>query len=180
MTHAGHRRTRASCSKQRATIPDRGLVARSVATQSNRSLDSLASVHGGRRRVLGYIGALLLLLLIPVKLLRFGSAAGQVWLDLAPSLLGPLGLFFFLTSAGGKLARLTVPQMAILVGVVAVGLELVQLVPRPGILARVRYTFDVLDLVASVLSVALGALVVGAMIHRGRSKHRPGPGNSGT
>lgn len=130
-------------------------------------MDGLASAHGGRRRILGYIGVVLLLLILPVKLLRFGSAAGQVWVGVAPSLLGPSGLFFIISAGRGKLSQLTVPQMAILVGAVSVGLELVQMVPRPGILARVHYTFDVLDLVATVVSVSIGALVVGLVLRGG-------------
>ena len=57
-------------------------------------MHSLLSSQDGRRRTLGYIGLVLLLLIIPVKLLRYGSAAGQVLVGVAPSLLGPSGLLF--------------------------------------------------------------------------------------
>src|SRR6266545_2902424 len=134
-------------------------------------MDRLASAHLRRRRILGYVGLVLLLLIIPLKLLRYGSATGQVWVGVAPSLLGPSGLFFILLSSRGRLSQLTVAQMGILVVAVSVGLELAQLVPRPGILARVHYTFDVLDLVASVLSVGVAALVAGLVLPReGRVK----------
>jgi hypothetical protein len=131
-------------------------------------MDRLASGHPGRRRILGYIGVVLLLLIIPVKLLRYGSAAGQVFIGVAPSLLGPSGLVFMLPSSRGKLSQLTVPQVGILVGVVSVGLELVQLAPRPGILARVHYTFDVLDLVATIVSVSVATLVAGLVLRGDR------------
>jgi hypothetical protein len=131
-------------------------------------MDRLASGPPGRRRILGYIGVVLLLLIIPVKLLRYGSAAGQVFIGVAPSLLGPSGLVFMLPSSRGKLSQLTVPQVGILVGVVSVGLELVQLAPRPGILARVHYTFDVLDLVATIVSVSVATLVAGLVLRGDR------------
>jgi len=130
-------------------------------------MHSLLSSQDGRRRTLGYIGLVLLLLIIPVKLLRYGSAAGQVLVGVAPSLLGPSGLLFILPSSRGKVSQLTVTQLGILVGTVSVGLEMAQLVPRPGILARVHYTFDVLDLVATVVSVSVAALVAGLVLRGG-------------
>ena len=69
------------------------------------------------------------------------------------------------------MSQLTVTQLGILVGAVSVGLELAQLMPRPGILARAHYTFDVLDLVATVLSVSVAALVAGVVLRGdGRAK----------
>lgn len=127
----------------------------------------LVSAHDGRRRILGYIGLVLLLLIIPVKLLRYGSAAGLVLVGVAPSLLGPSGLLFFLSSSRGKLSQLTVTQLSLLVGVVSVSLELAQWVPRPGIFARVHYTFDVLDLVATIASVSMAAVVAGVVLRGG-------------
>jgi hypothetical protein len=127
----------------------------------------LLSAQAGRRRTLGYIGLVLLLLIIPVKLLRYGPASGQVLVGVAPSLLGPSGLLLMLPSSRGKVSQLTVTQLGILVGAVSVGLELAQLLPRPGILARVHYTFDVLDLVATVVSVSIAALVAAVVLRRG-------------
>jgi hypothetical protein len=129
----------------------------------------LLSAQDGRRRTLGYIGLALLVLIIPVKLLRYGSAAGQVLVGVAPSLLGPSGLLFILPSSRGRLSQLTVTRLGILVGAVSVGLELAQLVPRPGILAKVHYTFDVLDLLATVVSVSVAALVARVVL-RGRER----------
>jgi hypothetical protein len=131
-------------------------------------MDRLASAHGGRRRILGYVGVVLLLLIIPVKLFRYGSVAGQDWVGVAPSLLGPSGLLFILPSSR-SFSQLTMTQLAILVGSVSVGLELAQMVPRPGVLARVHYTFDVLDLGATVVSIGVGTLVT-ALVLRGEER----------
>jgi hypothetical protein len=119
------------------------------------------------RRTLGYVGAVLLLLIIPVKLLRYSSAAGSMAVGVAPSLLGPSGLLFLLLSNPGRLSRLTVAQTAILVGVISVGLELVQLLPRPGILHGVRYTFDVLDLLATLAAVAISSVIANVVLGGG-------------
>ncbi len=62
-------------------------------------------------------------------------------------------------SGSGKLSRLTHRQVAILVIVIALGLEFAQLLPRPGILAKVHYTFDWLDILASLLSISVSYLV---------------------
>ena len=123
--------------------------------------------HDRGQRTLGYVGLALLLLIIPVKLLRHWSTAGQLLVSVAPSLLGPAGALLLLVSSPGRLSRLTVVQMGLLVGAVAVGLELVQLVPRPGILRYALYTFDVLDLLATILSVSV-ATGIALIVLRGR------------
>ena len=132
-------------------------------------LGRMASAHGRKQRMFGYVAVVLLLLIIPVKLLRYGSAAGQIVVGVAPSLLGPAGLLFLLLSSPGRLSKLTAVQMGILVGAVSVSLEVVQLVPRPGILGRVRYTFDVLDLVATLVSVSVAAVVAGVVLRGSRA-----------
>ena len=121
------------------------------------------------RQILGYVGAMLLLLIIPAKLLRYSSAAWSVAVGIAPSLLGPPGLLFLLLSSPGRLSRLTVAQTAVLVGAISVGLELAQLLPRPGILSRVRYTFDVLDLLATLAAVGT-SFVIAKVVLGGRDR----------
>jgi hypothetical protein len=128
------------------------------------------SAHGRRREVLGYVGAALLLLIIPVKLLRYWPTTGLILVAVAPSLLGPSGVFFLLFSSPGRLSKLTLVQMAVLIGAISVGLELAQLLPRPGILAMVRYTFDVLDLLATILSVSASAVIAGLVLGRGGNR----------
>lgn len=123
------------------------------------------------RHALGYVGAALLLLIIPVKLLRYSSAAGNLAIGVAPSLLGPSGLFFLLLSSPGRLSKLTVVQTSILAGAISVGLELVQLLPRPGILNTVRYTFDVLDVVATLAAVGVSSVIAKVVLgERGHGK----------
>ena len=129
----------------------------------------MARPQGRRQRILGYVGLALLLLIIPVKLLRYWSTAGEILVGVAPSLLGPPGFLFLLVSTPGRLSRLTVVQMGLLVGAISVGLELAQLLPRPGVLGRVLYTFDVLDLVATILSVSVSTAIAGMVLRGGRS-----------
>jgi hypothetical protein len=114
---------------------------------------------------MGVIGTLLLLAIIAVKLSRHLEVpiASQRVAGVLPSLFGPAGLLFLIRSGTGRLSRLSLLQSAVLVGLIAVGLEVAQLIPRPGILERVNYTFDGLDLGASVLSVVGAYFLVRAM-----------------
>jgi hypothetical protein len=120
------------------------------------------------KRLCGWIGLICLLLIIPVKAVRF---ADRLWVTsaipgTAPSFLGPAGLLFLLLSSSSpKLTRLSLLQMTILVASVAIGLEFLQLVPRPGILARVHYTFDWLDVAASFFSVFAAYVVARLLTH---------------
>jgi hypothetical protein len=116
---------------------------------------------GRKRRLFGWIGAVCLFLIIPIKLLRLYTSAGATpGVGVAPSIFGPLGLLFLLLSSTGRLSRLTLTQMTLLVGTITVGLEFMQLLPRPGILARVSYTFDPLDLAASLCSLVIAYCII--------------------
>lgn len=108
-------------------------------------------------RRFGWIGAVLLLLIIPFKAARWfdGMAWGSAVIGIMPSVLGPSGLYFLLLSGGGRLARLTVKQTAVGTAVLSLALEFAQLLPRPGILSAVQYTFDWLDVAATLVSVAV-------------------------
>ena len=109
-----------------------------------------------KRHLFGWIGAVCLLLIIPIKLLRLSNSAGiSLAVGIAPSILGPPGLLFLLLSSTGRLSRLTLTQTTLLAGTIAVGLEFMQLLPRPGILTHVRYTFDRLDLAATLCSLVM-------------------------
>jgi len=122
-------------------------------------------ISARNRNLLGWSGSLLLLLIILIKLLRLSAGANMTLvLGVAPSILGPPGFLFLLLSSTGRLARLTPLQVTFIAGIVAVGLEFLQLLPRPGILARVRYTFDYLDLAASVLSLLLAYFAIRKII----------------
>ena len=88
-------------------------------------------------------------------------------IGIAPSALGPAGLLFLiLSSPSPKVARLTLLQATFLVGAIAIGLEFVQLIPRPGILAKVHYTFDWLDVAATLLSVSFGYVIAHWLTHK--------------
>lgn len=119
------------------------------------------------KRLLGWIGAFCLLLIIPVKALRWisESSASTTIVGISPSVLGPAGLLFLLLSSSGRLSRLTLLQTSLLVTAIALGLEFAQLLPRPGILSNVHYTFDWLDALASLVSVWLGYIVVRLITH---------------
>jgi hypothetical protein len=121
----------------------------------------------------GWLGALLLLLIIPVKTVRWlGLSSSNAFLvGIAPSLLGPAGLLFLVLSGKARLTRRALLRTTLLVLVIAVGLEFAQLLPRPGILAKVRYTFDWWDVLASVVSVCAAYVSALAAMER-ISKHR--------
>jgi hypothetical protein len=87
-------------------------------------------------------------------------------IGITPSFLGPLGLLMLiLSSSSPRLARLTLLQTTLLTGATAIGLEFIQLIPRPGILERIHYTFDWLDIVATLLSVSIGYFVARFLSH---------------
>jgi hypothetical protein len=132
-------------------------------------VNARGGINESDRRLSGWIGLVCLSLIIPAKAIRFvdGASASTLLVGIAPSLLGPAGLFFLILSGSGKLSRLTLLQVAALVVVIALGLEFVQLLPRPGFLARVNYTFDWLDILASILSVCT-AHVIAFIMMRGK------------
>lgn len=126
-------------------------------------------VSAKTRQLFGWMGAVCLLAIIPIKLVRVAGAGGSFAIGVAPSLLGPAGLLFLLLSGSGRHSKLNLLQQSVLVGTLAVVLELLQLCPRPGLLRYVHYTFDYFDLIASVLSVAAASVFAVAMIKRSRS-----------
>jgi hypothetical protein len=108
-----------------------------------------------------WMGSICLLLIIPIKAIRWVHLnwATTLMVGIAPSVLGPAGLLFLILSSSGRLSRLALVHITLLVATIAFGLEFAQLIPRPGILARVHYTFDWLDVVASGFSVCVGYVV---------------------
>lgn len=122
------------------------------------------------RQLFGWMGAVCLLAIIPIKLVRVAGAATSLAIGVAPSLLGPAGLLFLLLSGAGRLAKLSLLQQTFLVGTLAVVLELLQVCPRPGLLRYVHYTFDYFDLIASLVGVAAANLVAVAIIKCSRSQ----------
>jgi hypothetical protein len=141
-----------------------------VGVTHTRKLCLMDHISAKNRNLLGWIGTLCLLLIIPIKLFRFtGGTNMALVIGVVPSILGPPGVLFLLLSRStGRLSRLTPFRATLIAGVVAVGLEFLQLVPRPGILARVRYTFDYLDLAASVLSLLAAYFVIWRIAQRAK------------
>lgn len=121
------------------------------------------------KRLFGWIGLSALLLIIPMKAVRWIDYSPIISpvIGVAPSVLGPVGLLFLiLSSASRRVSRLTLSQVTLLVGAIAIGLEFIQLIPRSGIFTKVHYTFDWLDVAASLCSVSMGYIVARWLIHR--------------
>lgn len=139
-----------------------------------RRTSEAGGIQARTRRLFGWMGAVCLLAIIPIKLARVAGAGRSLAIGVAPSLLGPAGLLFLLLSGSGRLSRLSLPRLTALVGTLAVILELLQLLPRPGLFRYVRYTFDYFDLIASVIGVAAAYGVAVAVINRSRSSEFSG------
>lgn len=93
------------------------------------------------------------------------TLALKILTDIAPSVLGPAGLLFLMLSSSGRLARLSLFQTTLLAGVIALGIEFAQFLPRPGILEKLYYTFDWLDVLASILSIFAGYIIARVIIN---------------
>lgn len=126
-------------------------------------------VSARTRQLFGWMSAVCLLAIIPIKLLRVAGAGGSLASGVAPSLLGPAGLLFLLLSGSGRLSKHGLLQQTVLAGTLAMVLEVLQLFPRPGLLRYVHYTFDYFDLIASVLGVAAAYVIAVAMIKRSQA-----------
>ena len=108
----------------------------------------------------GWLGTIILLLIIPLKVFRFFeiSYLSKLVIGIAPSLLGPAGLLFLILSSKSKHLNLSIIQSSILVSLIAIDLEFAQLLPKPGFLKYIHYTFDWLDIVSSLISVVVAYL----------------------
>jgi hypothetical protein len=141
-----------------------------VAEEEQKEQMAHSPEHGRTENPLtGGIGTLLLLSIVAVKLLRYLDLPilPPVVAGVLPSVFGPAGFLLLIRSSEGWRSRLSLLQTAVLVGLTAMGLELAQLLSRPGVLARVHYTFDALDLGASLLSVVGGYFLARAIATKG-------------
>jgi hypothetical protein len=131
-------------------------------------VDAEPKINPGNKPLFAWIGLICLMLIIPVKAMRFihGPTADTLFFGIAPSMFGPAGLFFIIVSGSGRLARLTMVQAAIITAAVALGVEFAQLLPRPGLLRYVHYTFDWFDVLTSLLSVVVSYLLAFAVEKR--------------
>lgn len=125
-------------------------------------------------QLFGWMGVACLFAIIVIKLMRYLDLQHLSFtIGVIPSILGPAGLLFLLLSHTGRISRLSLLQVTMIVGVLSVASEFAQLLPRPGILARARYTFDIYDLGATVVSVAV-AYVISYGIFRRKPTMQPG------
>ncbi|MEK7249601.1 MAG: hypothetical protein AAB209_04180 [Bacteroidota bacterium] len=112
------------------------------------------------RALFGWMSIGCFFLLILTKAIRFSDPDEEsLLIGIAPSVFGPPGLLFLMLSNSGRLGKLSLFQLTLFVGAIALGLEFAQLLSRPGILAYVAYTFDWLDVLASVLSLLVAYIV---------------------
>ena len=114
----------------------------------------------------GWLGTLIFLLLILIKIFRFFEIGyiSNLIIGIAPSLLGPAGLLFLILSSKSKYLNLSLIRLSIIISIVAIGLEFAQSVPRPGFLKYIHYTFDWLDIISSLISVIISYLVAKILI----------------
>ncbi len=100
------------------------------------------------------------MLILPVKLSRHVEwGVSSTLTDVAPSLLGAAELLLVLVSNEGRLARITIGQAWLVTAATALAVEFAQLVPN----ARLLYRFDWLDVAATLVGVAAGALLAAAL-----------------
>ncbi len=120
-------------------------------------------------RVFGWMGAVCLVAIIPIKFVRFvDHPTRSLAIGVAPSLFGPAGLLFLLLSSTGRISRLSLLQVTLLVAVFSLALEFMQLLPRPGFLARIHYTFDYYDLGATLVSIVMAYGISAAILRPSR------------
>jgi hypothetical protein len=118
-------------------------------------------------RLFGWMGTICLFAILVIKGIRFaGHAAGSLVVGIAPSALGPAGLLLLLLSSPGRLSRLSLLQMTLLVAGISVAVEFAQLLPRPGFLARALYVFDPYDLGATLGGVLISWAVAAAILRQ--------------
>ncbi len=126
-------------------------------------------LNTGKDRVkilFGWLGTIILLLLILIKVFRFLEIGyiSELLIGIAPSLLGPAGLLFLILSSRSKYLTLSLTQLSIIISLMAIGLEFAQLLPRPGFLKYIHYTFDWLDIISSLTSVIIAYLAAKILI----------------
>lgn len=108
-----------------------------------------------------WLGSILWLLIIPIKLIRFfHSSVLQLISNNSPSFLGSAGLFLLLLASKGIVSKLKVYHALILTTCISILIECIQLLPRPGILANVFYVFDGKDIAASMLGILFSLILM--------------------
>lgn len=122
-----------------------------------------ASASEPLKRVYGWIGATCWVMIFPAKVARrFDPGIDPTLIGVAPSLLGPAGLLLVVLSSKSRFAHLTLAPAAAMAGTIALGLEFAQMLP----LVRRIYTFDWLDVAATLIGVSAG-VAISAILRRG-------------
>jgi glycopeptide antibiotics resistance protein len=95
-------------------------------------------------------------MILPAKMARrIDPGIDPTLIGVAPSLLGPAGLLLVILSSKSRFAHLALAPAAAMAGTVALGLEFAQMLP----LVRKIYTFDWLDVAATLIGVLAGAAI---------------------
>jgi hypothetical protein len=128
---------------------------------------------GGIKQFFGWLGAIILLLIIPIKIFRFAEMnyTTKLIIDIAPSILGPAGLLFLVLSSSSKWLNRSLLQSTFLVAFTALALEFMQLLPRPGFLKHLHYTFDWSDVISSIISLTIAYVVAKIVIYYFQNKY---------
>lgn len=110
----------------------------------------------GAKQACGWAGVICWLLILPAKAVRhFDPGFDPGVVGIAPSLFGPAGLLLVILSNEGRFKDLTLTQAAAIAGAIALAAEFAQLLP----LVRRIYTFDWLDVLATLAGIGVAALV---------------------
>jgi hypothetical protein len=120
------------------------------------------------KRLFGWIGLCSLLMVIPIKAIRLTnhSLINSIIVDVAPSAFVPAGLLFLvLWSSSVHLVKFTLLQKTLLVFVLAIGIEFIQLIPLPLILANFNHTFDWFDVTVTLVSISVAYCVARLLIY---------------
>jgi len=110
-------------------------------------------------------------LIIPIKIIRYiDSPTIQTISNNTPSFFGSAGLFLILLADRGQFSSIKVYQALLMTLLISVLIECLQLIPRPGILAKIYYVYDLNDLVASFAGVVFSFLVAAFLISKTKKK----------
>jgi len=113
----------------------------------------------------GWLGSALWLLIIPLKLIRlFHSSFLQLISNNLPSFLGSGGLLLLMLSGKGLISNLKVYHALLLTVFISVLIEYLQIIPRPGLLAKVHYVFDVKDIAASMMGILFSFILMACIL----------------
>jgi len=124
------------------------------------------------KKYFAIIGLILLIFIIPIKLSRFlNIALNEFIINNSPSLLGPSGLLFIILGSKGRFAKLSLLQATSLTLIIALLLELSQLVFRIKIISNNLYTFDIVDLLLSIVSIFFSYIIASFLIFKYRKEN---------